>query len=259
MAQVDNEAALSRIRQAQEEIQESAAVLTSFWDLANSMNPAYQFQRLAAEVGLLEDETKKAITELDRLMSITGSPSALRAVGETWTTHVGARASDLSGQLRKESLATDNTWTGKAADAYGEAVTLQGEALTAIKSVTDVVHTTLGDLASALELYWDLLALAAIGLAAGLASAAAAIVGGVTAPAGIKFGIGAVTAFSGAVTAATTAMVNSANSAHAQQVKLVQQLAGQRAFPNGRWPSAVPERFADASTKDGDKSDWEPK
>lgn len=255
----DNEATLNTIREAKQEVLGSAEMIRAAFEFAQAANPTYQLQRFAASQGWLGQEVEKSMADLERYYKVPGSPSALRAVGEAWTTQVGAMASELSGRLRKESLATDNRWTGKAAEAYGDVVTVQGEALVALKTIATTIHTTLSDLAGAIEAYWNALAIGVASVAAALAIAAAAVGGVVTAPAGIKFALGALTAYTTLAGVALNSLTTAANAARAQQVKLLQQVTTERALPGGRWPSATAEHLADASTKDGDKSDWEPR
>lgn len=194
--------------------------------------------------------------EITKLFSERGSATALRAAGESWNEQVGHRASTQTGLLTKEALETDNEWTGDAADRYGEAVTAQGKALTQIKAITEILQTTLNEIASALKVFWVGIAIAFgtyVALMIGCIIGACTVVG--TIPS-LLAALGFSVAFLSAV---ATLSNNFANTLDEKKAKLEQQATMDGQFANGDWPSAVADKLSDASVRDGDNSDWTPK
>ncbi len=207
------------------------------------------FKKCSSKVGEVFDEVTKLFSE-------RGSASALRAAAEGWNEQVGHRASTQAGLLMKEALETDNEWTGDAADRYGEAVTAQGKALAQIKTITDVLQTTLNEIASALSAFWT-------GILVYFGVYVALMIGCIV---GICSGVGTVPSllaalgFSAAfLERVTTLSANFANTLDEKKAKIEQQSTMDGQFANGEWPSAVADKMSDASVRDGDKSDWTPK
>src|SRR5262245_16632473 len=91
------------------------------------------FDALAAKVS-------EALDKVAHFYQNPGDPSGIRTAGEDWTNQVGAKATTQAGLLAKEHLDGDTEWTGRAADRYGDAITLQGKALAQIKTITDALQ-----------------------------------------------------------------------------------------------------------------------
>ncbi|MCO1580007.1 hypothetical protein M8C13_30065 [Crossiella sp. SN42] len=252
------EMSLQAIEQGKRQVIRDVETVRSCIGALMGFSPPLAIQYALSQQGVLGTEASAAVDKLNSIFDRPGSPAALRATGEAWTRHVGAVTDQLAGALRAERLATNDEWSGKAAKAYSDAVTLQNEALSVIKSITDGLHTSLVDAAAALESFWAALAAALKTLLWKLTLAIAACAGVATLPIGLGLAIEAASAFSDAMTSITQALTKFQTASAGQRAKLMQLVAGGKAYPDGSWPKVVPARLADASVKDGDDSQWEP-
>ncbi|MEV4319277.1 hypothetical protein [Actinocrispum sp. NPDC049592] len=202
------------------------------------------------------NKVSEVFSEIQKLFTERGSASALRTAGDSWNEQIGHRASTQAGLLVKEQLETDNEWTGDAADRYGEAVTAQNKALAQIKTITETLQTTLNEIASALKVFW-------VGIAIAFGTYVALMIGCIVGAATVVATVPSLLAalgFSVAFLASVATLSNNfANTLDEKKAKLDQQATMDGQFANGQWPSAVTDKMADASVKDGDKSDWTPK
>jgi uncharacterized protein YukE len=205
----------------------------------------------------LKPKVSEALDKCAKFYQTPGDPSGIRTTAESWTNNVGKAANDQAGILVKEQLDTDNSWTGAAADRYGEAVTSQNKALAGAKLLTDNVNQTLNEIASAIATFWVSFgtAIATYVIAAGIAVAACCT--GVGAAAGIPAFIIATGAF---ITASIMFANNFNNTLSDKKGKLDQLVPTGAPFgSNGSWPPAASDKMADATVGDGDGSDWTPK
>jgi uncharacterized protein YukE len=254
----------SRFDSAVEFVKTVYQALKAAWDgIVNGVNWVLDnlaFLGIGPAVKAAFDELVAPVTEaLDRIVfycNNPGDPGGIRTVGEDWTNNVGAHASTQAGQLAKGQLDSDNSWSGQAAERYGEAAILQSQALTQIKTMTDALQNTLNEIAAAITNFWIgfanylgvyLVAMAACAIAA--ASGAGILVSlGTAAAATATFLVGM-----------TTLATDLDNTLADKKSRLDQQTTVGAPFTNNSWPSAVSEKFSDASVTDGDTSDWIPR
>ncbi len=234
---------------------EGMAKLRGIWDeLVRGVKwvlgklPGILADKLQEMFNKLADKFTEAFDNMVKYATERGSAPAITAVADEWNNTVGKKASTQAGLLAKEALDTDNEWTGGAADRYAEAITAQGKALNQLKTVTDNVHSTLTEIASALKNYWLAMAVATGTFVAAMVVAAVTCAGVATAPAGVVAAIAATVTYIGA-TATFTLVYN--NTLDEKKTKLDQQTTMEGTFAAGSWPSAVTEKMTEWTPKTG--------
>lgn len=250
------EEALDKVRELVEKLSGAWDDIVSGVNKVLGMLPGFLEGPVKSAFETCSNKVSEVFDEINKLFTERGSASAIRTAAESWNEQIGHRASTQAGLLVKEALETDNEWSGDAADRYGEAVTAQNKALTQIKTITEALHTTLNEIASALKVFWVGIAIAFgtyVAAMIGCIIGAATVVG--TVPS-LVAALGFSVTFLGAVATLST---NFANTLDEKKAKLDQQSTMDGQFANGNWPSAVTDKMSDASVKDGDKSDWTPK
>lgn len=131
---------------------------------------------------------KKLIALLAKPLTEPGDPFALWQAGSDWTNNVGNK---ISGQVAVlgSPAALDDDWNGQAATRYGGVLAEQRIALSAIKKITDPLHTTLTSAANSIIALWVGVAAAFVSALPDIVGAAVAAAGIVTAPAAIALGV----------------------------------------------------------------------
>jgi hypothetical protein len=201
---------------------------------------------LATQVTQLLDRfvavTDDVIAKVEPLMAETGDPFALWSAGSDWVQRVGNVVAGQRTALGSPAELLDD-WTGGAALRYQGVLTEQRDALSAIKKITDPLQDALTAVANAIIALWVALAAALVASLLDLLGAVAAIIGGVTAPAGILLGIKVALQLAGAAAAGASAVATFLSTEKAQLAKL-QQLQGIEGFrpdPNNpttrHWPT----------------------
>lgn len=147
-------------------------------------------------------------------------------------------------------------WSGVAADRYGSARTVQDTALTAAEGICTTIGENMSDLGlSGIHLYSTVVEQVS-GVVNALAGSLGLVAAGVTAPWGAQDAVDAVVQALDAIVAIMTEVVQNM----AEQAISAEKLRNARNAPygllNNTWPQATADRFSDASTADGDPSQW---
>jgi uncharacterized protein YukE len=227
------------------------------WVLDQWWIPGFIKDPVRAGYNELKPKVSEALDRCAKFYQTPGDPAGIRTVAENWTNQVGKATNDQAGILVKEQLDTNDSWSGTAADRYVEATIAQNKALVGTKTLTDNLHNTLNEIADAISTFWVSFgtAIATYVIAAGIAVAACCT--GVGAAAGIPAFIIATGAF---ITASITFANNFNNTLEDKKSKLDQLVPTGAPFGGGgTWPASASDRMADATTGDGDGSDWTPK
>jgi hypothetical protein len=205
------------------------------------------------------DQTQQHLWDLDQrlgLLQRSGPlPVRLWRTASEWTrvrSSVGSVAGDLGVTNREIHL----RWRGIAAETYAAVIPAHAGAAGRLATVADTVSYALNWAAAAIaQMYAAVLGLLVgfIGAALIALATAATIVGAVA-------GIVALLVLTGTVltlvSSAIVAGMQAVGTAQTWLTEMISEMADTTAFPGGRWPAARPEWFLDATTADGDPSDW---
>lgn len=205
------------------------------------------------------DRSLRHLGELDELLRWLRRsgplPVRLWLTASEWVS-VRATVSGVAGELSVTNREVHVRWQGVAADTYAAVVPAHTEAATRLATVADTLQFALNWAAAAIaQMYAAVLGLvvAFIGAALIALATAATVVGAVAALVGFLLLAGTVLT---AVSSVIVASVQAVGTARTWLSEAASELADQAAFPGGRWPTARPEWFLDATTADGDPSDW---
>lgn len=184
-----------------------------------------------------------------------GVPWTLYEHASAWTDRVGTVASGLAGDANLDETKVDDWWQGVAANAYTNTVPRQSAALSAVKTTTDELASSLTWVAIGIFPFWVAIASAMTALLVELIAEVATAATGVGAPvAAAGAGLSAAKAIaiiSGAVAAFDTYL----GVILGQCTAMRENLASNAAFPNGGWPHPSVD-LSDGSLSDGDGTDW---
>lgn len=166
-----------------------------------------------------------------------GAPLALWSAVDRWTSDVGGPVSGEVLTADAGSLRSDDAWSGDAADRYRQTLPQQKAALTAIKSTfADAAGKGLGSVATAIVVFWGLLATGLAALAGGILGAIASTATVLGAPAGPVIAVAAALAFVALAGGGVANLVSQASTANADMARALNDAT---AFPGRRWPVAA--------------------
>jgi len=213
----------------------------------------------AEDVGHELDEFSHLLNRLGREVALfvlePGVPWTLYEHASAWTDRVGEVASGLAGDANVDETKVDDWWQGVAATAYTNTLPRQSAALTAVKTATDELASSLTWVAIGIFPFWVAIASAMTALLVELIAEAATAATGVGVPvAAAGAGISAAKAIaiiSGAVAAFDTYL----GVILGQCTAMRENLDSNAAFPNGGWPHPSVD-LSDGSLSDGDGTDW---
>ena len=165
-----------------------------------------------------------------------GAPWDLDSAKDDWLSAggpVGARASEAD----RAQSAVDTEWTGQAADRYALSLVGQNKALAAVPTkLTTVVGAALGKVASALYVFYGLVAAAIAALIVAIIAAIVEASSVVALPAVPPTIIGALVVAIGAVTGAILNLRAAASDANTEFLKVANETAD---FGAQNWPNAA--------------------
>jgi hypothetical protein len=217
------------------------------------------FGRIAAEKAV--DKVGDVIEDFKKVVRERGSAQDLRGAAGEWNALVLHTIRDKAGVLDpdKDTIGTDDNWTGAARDAYVAATRGQRDNLNKLGLVVEDLGKILHETASAHQTYWVGIAVAAAAFVGGLVGAVAAA----EFPPAAAAAVGAALLAAGALATLLTAFENTLNE-KANAMESHQTTLGQILGDGGTWPKAVndnpadPRSLSDASVTDGDPSEWVP-
>ena len=183
------------------------------------------------------DKFQEVVDQVTYFFGHMGSPGALSAAADSWSTNVGGPVSNEVTTVDAGMLLVDDTWSGDAASQYKQHIPLQKAALQAIKTTyTDTIATALDKVQNALFIWYAAIAgaiTAFISCMIGAIIAAGSVAGAPGAP---FIALGGVLAFAAAFGGGTFNLKSQAAGANTM---LVAKLSDNTAFPNGAWPKAT--------------------
>ena len=167
-----------------------------------------------------------------------GDPGMLSSTASAWNTSVGGPVSAQVQVAELGNLDVDNAWTGTAADAYRERISLHKTALDKIKaSMTDGLSSALDAVKTGIVIFWAAMVAALLTLIAGILGAvlSSATLFGI--PAGIFIAAGAFAIALGAIWGGGTKLKSDCSTArNTLEQKVINENTG---FLGGHWPAGA--------------------
>lgn len=182
----------------------------------------------------------KFISKVMEYLNSPGLPSVLRETGDKWASGVGGKARTTGDDVSTNSMKVGVYWRGNAALAYRDTLDRQKPACDAMSALTRDINESLGEAASAIEEFWQSVAIAAVVLAGAVIACIGACVTGIGTPAGLL-------ALIGGIIGAITAIAAGYNSAENQYTIVTDAIStlkdemSQNSTLNGGWPAATAE------------------
>ncbi|SDB83494.1 hypothetical protein SAMN05216410_0317 [Sanguibacter gelidistatuariae] len=166
-----------------------------------------------------------------------GEPWTLSSTASSWSDNVGGPVSAEVQVAEAGNLATDDAWSGTAADQYRQRISLHKSALDKIKStLTDGISGVLDTIQKGIWTFWGSLVVALAALVTGIIGAIASTATIFGAPAGPFIAGGAVLVCAAAITGGTLILKSSCQSA---KTTLEQKVNDNAAFLDGHWPAGA--------------------
>lgn len=166
-----------------------------------------------------------------------GSPTSLSSTADRWSDDVGGPVSAEVQNADAGALLVDDTWTGVGADQYKQTLPMQKVALQDIKSTfTDGISTALGQVRTALYIFYAAIAVALAALVAGIVGALASSATVVGLPAAPFIAGAAAVAAAAACWGGSENLLSAAASAN---TLLRQKLNDNSGYRDGHWPPAA--------------------
>ncbi|MER5267186.1 hypothetical protein ABTZ99_34350 [Actinosynnema sp. NPDC002837] len=248
------------VQQVEEKSQDAKQNVKEFFDQVDrlmSWVPApleYMIAPIIQSMRLLSEKVAELWDYVDHLIEQLGNPDRLKQVGEQWVAQVGNALGDIAGTVGMDKLRTTVEWEGRAARAYHSVVPAQSAGLTAVKDIANQLRSSLTNLANAIEAFqitmWFALGAFVIGAIGAIASACTVVA--------TPVGIASLSAACGAAIALLStgilAMKSQVNTIEVEQTAIMQKIHDL----GSDWVMPDTSAMADASTTDGDGSDWRP-
>jgi hypothetical protein len=213
----------------------------------------------------MTDEMSAALTQISNTLTSLGAdllakiqeffrgavaPIRFFFIANDWD-DVRGLATGIAGDLQPVALSVDYYWQGAAADAYKAVIPTQSAAATRIGTMADKTQTALTwSAAAGCAFYLGLLVvliqfiIAFMGVLAALGSVVFSWAGIALAIGEAGIGLGEVAALAGLLAAALTTQGIQLSNLHGEADDA-------SAFPGHHWPSAVADRYTDATVADG--------
>jgi hypothetical protein len=221
--------------------------------------PGWAMRGINTALEAVRDFIGKVLTEIGKFITQPGVPWTLWNHGNSWTDNVGAKASNHQDVFTLNSMATDDQWSGTAANAYKNVLPPQSKALGMIKAATDEVDDVLTKMAIAIGVAWLAIVSAIVSFVLELGGeAAAAATGAGAPPAAAAAGVSAAKVW-GLISAALTVLEVFVSSTLLPAIKdLNQRVESSDGFPSGHWPQLTTD-IANSSHKEnkGKNAPWE--
>ncbi|MDQ2588683.1 hypothetical protein [Saccharothrix yanglingensis] len=209
---------------------------------------------IVRNMALLHKRLRDFWDRVEQLNGQRGDSDRLKQVGEQWVSRVGDVLGDIAGTIGADRLRTTIEWEGRAARAYQSTVPPQAAGLNAVKDIAGQMRSSLTSLANSIDMFWIAMGIALTTFVVGILAAVGAAVTIVGIPAAIAALIGAAGVTIGLISATIVAMESHVNTIEVEQAAIrqkVRDLGSTWAMPNTG-------DLTDASTADGDGSDWRP-
>ncbi|WP_424185827.1 hypothetical protein ACOBQX_28785 [Actinokineospora sp. G85] len=248
------------VREAANNAKDVEARVNDFWDAVEEAlswvpgSMGWAVEAVKSGLADLRRRLDEFWARVERLFAQPGDSDRLKEVGEQWATVVAEICSDIAGNVGLEKMRSNIEWQGPAAEAYKAQVPPQAAGLNGIKDVALQIRNSLASLANSIDVFWLTikLALATFLVAVvGAIAAACTIVGVPVAIATVAAGIGVALSL---VVATVAALESHANTIETEQTALHQKVKDL----SDDWPLVDTTAMTDATTEDGDPSDWRP-
>lgn len=201
----------------------------------------------------VQEAHRKALEGFRDLLAKTGSSGDLRHVANTWSS-IGASLGDVAGGVGLDRMRANIEWQGRASEAYKAMVPAQADQVGAVREQCVAVADSLNGYADQLDSFWLAIKAAAVVMAAGLVTALVTGATGVGLPAACAAILTALTAGATMIVTAVVQVEMLSTRIATEQRTMTQAIADTAAG----WPAPATGDLADASTADGDASDWRP-
>jgi hypothetical protein len=264
----DYEQIIERLRRARRQIEELIEELESARRKAHRIiqalreiyeGAAESYRRLEQAIDNAVERakrfTKQILNEIDDLLVGIQAPLLMQDYGERWL-KVNAAAFKAANAVRDPRLRVGEHWTGEGASFYYDVMKPQVVAVERLAKIAELTSAACADMFDAgLTFYGAWL----VATTKYLVTAAAGIVligTGAGAAAGIPMLLGAVVMFA-AESAAIAAYFIGKQTKQAMALKGLADSPEGFTGPDGTWPKANEALYDDATTEDGNKSDWD--
>ena len=166
-----------------------------------------------------------------------GNPTRLSATADRWATEIGGPVSEQVAVAEAGNLEADNAWSGDAAEAYRERLGLHKAALTAVKTTLSTgIRGALDSVQSALEVYFNVIISALVGLIGVLIGALVSVAGGPTLVVGLA---AAAVGILAAITAIGLGRVYLESDCRSAKTTLEGLINDSTAFGGNQWPAGA--------------------
>lgn len=167
-----------------------------------------------------------------------GDPGKLSATGSSWNNSVGGPVSSQVQVAEVGNLDVDDRWSGTAADAYRQRISLHKTALDKIKaSMTDGLSSALDQVKTGIIIFWAAMVAALATLVSGIIGALASTATVFGIPAGILIAAGAFAIALAAIWGGGTKLKSDCMTArNTLEQKVINENTG---FLDGHWPAGA--------------------
>lgn len=167
-----------------------------------------------------------------------GDPWKLSETGSSWNNSVGGPVSSQVQVAEAGNLNVDDTWSGEAAGAYQQRISLHKTALDKVKaSLTDGLSSALDQVKTGIIIFWAAMAAALAALVAGIVTALASSATVFGIPAGILIAAGAFAVALAAIWGGGTKLKSDCMTArNTLEQKVINESAG---YLDGHWPAGA--------------------
>ncbi|GAB3283031.1 WXG100-like domain-containing protein [Parasphingorhabdus pacifica] len=197
------------------------------------------------------EKVKEFWAELSQFWKQPGDADGLKQIADQWSNSVSSSIADIVGDIGINNMRANVEWEGRAAEAYKALIPTQSDGLNGIKGIADQLNSSLHSLGDSIDSFW-------LTITCALAAFAVAIFGAIASAftvAGLPAGIAVVTTVVAANIALITTAITSLNS-HLDKIDSEQRSLKQAIDGLGdQWEKSGTE-MTDATTSDGDASDW---
>jgi uncharacterized protein YukE len=227
----------------------ATASVTGRWYMTDDLSAA--LTRISNTLAALGADL---LAKLKEFLKGAVAPIRFFFIANDWD-EVRGLATSVAGNLQPVALSVDYYWQGAAAEAYKSVIPAQTAAATRIGTMSDKTQTALTwSAAAGCAFYLGLLAvliqfvIAFVGVLAALGSVVFSWAGILLAIEEAGIGLGEVAALVALLAAALTTQGIQLSNMHSEAEDA-------SAFPGHHWPSAVADRYTDATVTDGN-ANW---
>jgi hypothetical protein len=226
--------------------------------LSSPMCPAFVAASVRPQLALLNIVGQWILSKVEEIMLGIGFPLRAYLLADDWTERVATPVGNAASAISHSNLEVRDYWWGPAGRAYGNKATEQRDAMLTIVEIVDEIKGKLqiiGGVMAGFYVAIGMLVIVWIKLLIDCCAATAAF------PPDAPGTVSVAAVATGAVWTAIGGVITAAGGLVGSELEawtdLKKSIASQGKFKDGHWPKATSDTLADATWKDGDKSDWE--